>query len=228
MFKPKLLQHEQGFMLVEVLVAILITSVFVTVAMQGMVLATIFKVRAQQYTEATAWIQADLENVKYQASQYNDNTKCAANSSDNGYADGLRDAITGSPQTDTNVSEFSRSSRTSKPFIMRRTTTPSSTGPYNVLQISYDVSPTSGGSSLTSGAASGASSINVASANYFAVNENLRIGSAPGNYKITAINGNALSLTPNLVTAQPLGAAVVKTVANLYTEVIPNAALQCP
>lgn len=67
MFKPKLLQQNQGFTLVEVLVAILITTLFISVAMQVMVFAAIFKVRAQEYTEATNWIQSDLENVKYQA-----------------------------------------------------------------------------------------------------------------------------------------------------------------
>lgn len=68
MFKPKLRQQEQGFTLVEVLVAILIATIFITVTMQMMVIAAIFKVRAQEYTEATTWIQEDLENVRYQAS----------------------------------------------------------------------------------------------------------------------------------------------------------------
>lgn len=67
MFKPKLPQQNQGFTLVEVLVAILIASLFVTVAMEAMVLAAVFKARARQYTEATNWIQEDLENVKSQA-----------------------------------------------------------------------------------------------------------------------------------------------------------------
>lgn len=68
-FRPKLPQQEQGFTLVEVLVAILITSLFVAVAMQGTLLAAFFKVRARQLSEATTWIQADLENVKNQAAQ---------------------------------------------------------------------------------------------------------------------------------------------------------------
>lgn len=67
MFKPKLLQQEQGFTLVEVLVAILITLLFVSVAMQTIVIAAVFKVRAQEFTEATTWIQEDIENVKYNA-----------------------------------------------------------------------------------------------------------------------------------------------------------------
>lgn len=69
MFKPKLSKPEQGFSMVEVLVAILIATIFVTATMQVMALATVFRVRAQEYAEATNWIQEDLENVKEQASQ---------------------------------------------------------------------------------------------------------------------------------------------------------------
>lgn len=69
MFKPKLPQQEQGFTLVEVLVAILITTIFVSVAMQSMVIAAVFKARAQQIAEATTWVQEDVENVRFQAGQ---------------------------------------------------------------------------------------------------------------------------------------------------------------
>lgn len=68
-FKPKLLQQEQGFTLVEVLVAILLVTTFTLVAMQAVVFAAIFKARANQFAEATTWIQEDLDNVKNQASQ---------------------------------------------------------------------------------------------------------------------------------------------------------------
>ena len=69
MFKPQLPQQEQGFTLVEVLIAILITTIFVTIAMQAMVIAAVFKARAKQFSEATTWIQQDIENVKFQAGQ---------------------------------------------------------------------------------------------------------------------------------------------------------------
>jgi len=71
MFKQKLLREEQGFTLVEVLVSILIVTVFVGVSMQAMVIAAVFKARAKQHSEATTWIQEDLENVKYRAAQLN-------------------------------------------------------------------------------------------------------------------------------------------------------------
>lgn len=70
MFKSKLPKPEQGFTMVEVLIAIFIATIFVAVTMQMMAIAAMFKVRAQENAEATTWIQQDLENVKYQAANY--------------------------------------------------------------------------------------------------------------------------------------------------------------
>ncbi len=67
MSKLKLPQQNQGFTLVEVLIAILISTLFVAIAMQAIVIASVFKARARQYAEATVWIQEDLENVKSKA-----------------------------------------------------------------------------------------------------------------------------------------------------------------
>ncbi len=67
MFKPKLSKQEQGFTLIEVLIAILITTLFITIAMQAVVIAAVFKARAKQFAEATNWIQQDLESVRQQA-----------------------------------------------------------------------------------------------------------------------------------------------------------------
>jgi prepilin-type N-terminal cleavage/methylation domain-containing protein len=67
MFKRKLPKQEQGFTLIEVLIAILITTLFITIAMQAMVIAAVFKARAKQFAEATTWIQQDLEGVRQQA-----------------------------------------------------------------------------------------------------------------------------------------------------------------
>lgn len=69
MFKKKLMQQEQGFTLIEVLVSVVMVTVFVAVTMQAMVIAAIFKAKAKRYSEATTWIQEDLENVKYEAAK---------------------------------------------------------------------------------------------------------------------------------------------------------------
>lgn len=68
-FKQKLLQQEQGFALVEVLVAILVSTIFITVSLQAVVLSAVLKARAKQSSTATTWIQEDLENVRHRASQ---------------------------------------------------------------------------------------------------------------------------------------------------------------
>lgn len=144
MFKPKLLQQNQGFTLVEVLVAILITTLFVAIAMQAIVIAAVFKARAEQYTKATNWIQEDLETVRFQASIYpQDNAKCNPASSANGYATGLISTIGGSP--------LSLSKEIlGKNFTLNRTATTSSSDPNKVLELEYTIVPGSGGSAIAS------------------------------------------------------------------------------
>lgn len=77
MFKIKLPQQEQGFTLVEVLVAILIITVFIATAMQAVVIAAVFKARARQYTEATNWIQEKFEQDRQQAFEVGSTTLSA-------------------------------------------------------------------------------------------------------------------------------------------------------
>lgn len=55
-------KHE-GFTLVEVAVSTVVLTLFMTTAMQGMVLSTVFKVKAKQLSKIDAWIQQDLEDV---------------------------------------------------------------------------------------------------------------------------------------------------------------------
>ncbi len=62
-------EAEQGFALMEVLVAILIIIMFTSTGMVGLTLAAAFKSKARAASAATAWIQADLEAVKNQAAQ---------------------------------------------------------------------------------------------------------------------------------------------------------------
>ncbi|MGB3206693.1 MAG: prepilin-type N-terminal cleavage/methylation domain-containing protein [Crinalium sp.] len=57
-----------GFTLIEILAAILLLTFFLSVTMQAMVIAAMFKVKAKRYSVATAWIQEDLESVRNQAS----------------------------------------------------------------------------------------------------------------------------------------------------------------
>ncbi len=59
----------QGFSLLEVLVALLVISLFVNVAMTGLAVSAAFKSRARVSSEASTWIQEDLEAIRGLAAQ---------------------------------------------------------------------------------------------------------------------------------------------------------------
>ena len=103
---------EEGFTLLETLVAMLVATTFVAATMQAMVIAAYSRIRAQETSEATALIQEDLEEVKFIATKerYNPSeteldNRCDANGDndrkfdkndayrDEGLADGLRDEV---------------------------------------------------------------------------------------------------------------------------------------
>lgn len=81
----KLRATRSGFVMIEVIMGILIMTLFIGIAMQFMVFSSLLKARAQQYSESMAWIQQDLEEIKYQASKYKSSslsdTTAAINSS---------------------------------------------------------------------------------------------------------------------------------------------------
>jgi hypothetical protein len=139
-------------MMVEVLVASLLTLTFTIVAMQIFVMGTAVKVRAQETSEITNWVEQDLEDVKNEANRMDycesgststsctgisnayatDSAKCTATASSNGYANSLK-AI----RDTANISKSSALGN--RPYTLRRETTVNSTAPYNVLQINYTV-----------------------------------------------------------------------------------------
>jgi type II secretory pathway pseudopilin PulG len=135
----------QGFTTVEVLVAMLLTLIFTIIAMQAIVMATAIKVRGQELSEATNWIQTDVESVKAVANQlsYNATTStytlnpslCTATSATAGYAKNLQDqsAIGAS----NNISKASVLG--SRPYILRRETRIKDEAPYSVLEVNYGV-----------------------------------------------------------------------------------------
>jgi len=59
--------NHSGFTLIEVLVTILVVTGFVLGSLQAVVLATFFRVQAQDKNEALNWVQQDLELIRYQA-----------------------------------------------------------------------------------------------------------------------------------------------------------------
>jgi Tfp pilus assembly protein PilV len=152
----RLQTQTSGFTMSEVLVAILITTIFVSVALQGMVVAMLLKSKTLHMAEADRWVQADLERIRsqiaigqlpYQANQL----RCHPTSSDLGFADLVRDTLAGSNVTGTadySLVTLVATSRTGKTFQIARTLS-IPIAPENpaakILGIQYTVTPTSGG-----------------------------------------------------------------------------------
>lgn len=145
------LKKANGFTLVEVLVGVLLILTFVGISTQAFVLSTFFRVRGQELSEATTWVQEDLENVRFEAGQLNfdtavqdvalHSTRCAAGDATDGYADLLRDQILGSDSSDAiSPFDFTQASAIGdRPYIVRRTITPSATPPYNTVEVRHAV-----------------------------------------------------------------------------------------
>ncbi|BAY52445.1 hypothetical protein NIES2134_124850 [Thermostichus vulcanus NIES-2134] len=57
-------QRARGFTLAEVLASILVIGLFTLAAMQAIVVAAFFQADARKFAEASHWIQEDLENIK--------------------------------------------------------------------------------------------------------------------------------------------------------------------
>jgi type II secretory pathway pseudopilin PulG len=135
----------QGFTMVEVLIAIMLTFIFTMIAMQAIVMATAIKVRGQELSEATNWIQADVESVKSLSNSLNynsststytiDTSRCNATSSSDGYASNLQSQSSiGASNTIAKTSTLG-----SRPYTLRRVSTIKPGAPFNVLQLDYGV-----------------------------------------------------------------------------------------
>lgn len=290
-------QQEQGFTILEVMIAILIATIFVATAMQMMAMAAAFKARARQYAEATTWIQADLEVVKDQADQLplpsttltadvaagatdltvnsisgfaaGDIIKVGSNSSTYTISaittstkiitissPGIATAqTTGSqvvarcklspltPSTTTGIGDYLNdnlpSLTTSNPnsgdttilgrnFNLFRISKVKNVDPYEILELFYGVASQDTRTTLSAAAAATSTTLTVASASGFKVGDTLIVGGTDFDNEIQSISGNTVTLTAQLGSAQSSGATVDAPIAVLNTEVMPNAALQCP
>jgi prepilin-type N-terminal cleavage/methylation domain-containing protein len=144
--------QKRGFTLVEVLVAILISTIFVSIAMQIMVSAAFFRSKAYQYNQAFNWIQQDYETVFSKATEYENSvspysTKCLATGPASGLAAGfINDATIGLGGSSVSVGPTTLSG---KSFMMTRTADyAASDDPYRLVRLTYTVTPTDGGSTV--------------------------------------------------------------------------------
>jgi Tfp pilus assembly protein FimT len=147
--------QEAGFTLSEVLVAILLVTTFVAVAMQGLVVAMLLKSKALQIAEANRWVQADLEQIRSQIALSQlplipNQLRCHPTSIDAGFADLIRDNLAKGDVTgadDYSLIPLVETSQMGKTFQIARTVsippTPENTQA-KILGIQYIVTPSNG------------------------------------------------------------------------------------
>jgi hypothetical protein len=146
---------EAGFTMSEVLVAILITTTFVSVALQGMVVAMLLKAKALHVSEANQWVQTDIESIRAQITlsrfPMGDNqSKCHPVSADRGFAALIGDNLVGvaaASKTDRNLPPLVATSKTGKTFQIVRTLSIPNTvenAQFKILGIQYLVIPSMG------------------------------------------------------------------------------------
>lgn len=141
-------ETDGGFTLIEVLVAMIVAAVFVSMTMQAIVTSAAFRVVATQYDEAVSWIQEDLETVVNQAAQYEITTqpyssRCLATLSSDGFASGfLNDSVTGLGGASATIGPRALGG---KYYTLTRTANyTSSSDPYRLLNITYQVTEQGG------------------------------------------------------------------------------------
>jgi hypothetical protein len=147
-------QQTKGFILADVLVGILLTLIFTSIAMQVVVMAAAVKIRGDEVSEATIWIQQDLEDVKSKASDIDyiaatstapatysySASRCTATSTTSGYAEVLRNRTSlyggaiGSTADNNKTSILG-----ARPYKLVRTAIARDKAPYNVLEVTYGV-----------------------------------------------------------------------------------------
>lgn len=132
--QDKKVNSEAGFSILEILVTILVISGFLLGSLQAIILATLFRIQAQDKQEAANWIQQDLELIKYQAFILDNPlilpdtiTPTKANACGN-YSTRLKNTIIGSRYTDNQGIEIN-----GKWYRVFREYTSSN----NILQVSY-------------------------------------------------------------------------------------------
>ncbi|WP_261891479.1 PulJ/GspJ family protein [Acaryochloris marina] len=137
-----------GFTLIEVLVAMIVAAVFVSMTMQAIVTSAALRVVATQYDEAVSWIQEDLETVVNQAAQYEItaqpySSRCLATLTSDGFASGfLNDTVMGLGGTSTTIGPRALGG---KYYTLTRTANyTSSSDPYWLLNVTYQVTEQGG------------------------------------------------------------------------------------
>ena len=136
----------QGFTMLEVLAALMISFAFLMGALNGITMAVWMQVKAERQAQANYWIQQDLENVKYLAGTQATNTANCTSVFSTSYARELQtqiqSVIVGSSisysTSGNTVTTTSTSPLVNKSYQLVRTTSGADSNP-QLLTISYTV-----------------------------------------------------------------------------------------
>lgn len=105
----KLSSSESGFSLLEVIIAILTITAFLTGTLQLMAVDALYKVRSERQAQANFWIQEDFEDVKFLASTLDVSSSpdyvspVVCTDINQGYATALRRQLRDTPLTTTTI-----------------------------------------------------------------------------------------------------------------------------
>ena len=145
---------QKGFSIIEVLVALMVAMIFITVTLQMFVAAAFFRSKGDQYNQSFNWIQEDYEMAFNRASAFEANVEpasafCAATTPANGLAANfLSDTARGLGGTTVNIGPRTFGG---KSFLLTRTGDyTSAENPYKLLKLTYTVTPTDGGAAVAS------------------------------------------------------------------------------
>ena len=137
MRKPTLSNAEAGFGMLEVIVSILVLTIFLLIAGEGMVVSAAFRVQAERQRRADLLVEEDIEEIRANAAQIKfkdaviDNTsKCSATTPSSGFALILIDK--------NKLPSLGNTKILNKNYNIVRTI--DITGPiYNILELQYEV-----------------------------------------------------------------------------------------
>jgi Tfp pilus assembly protein PilV len=138
-----------GFTLTEVLVAMMLSMIFVMITMQMFVSAAFFRAKSSQYNFAYNWMQEDFEEVLNKANRYEMaatpySSYCNASDASNGLAaQFVNDASSGLGGN--SVSLGTRNLGGIEYTMTRSGNYASTSDPQKLLQVSYSVAPAGGG-----------------------------------------------------------------------------------
>lgn len=224
-------QVSQGFTLTEVMVGALI-MVILTVNLQAMVVyAGMFRLKAKNSSDSRAWVQQDLENVQFDASQFSFASLTAAASASSGSISVNRTSLGG-----ITLAVGDNLKIGTDPRLHRVSTVGSTTVSFTP---SLSVSQPSGAQVVVLGSSSAKKLCNATTsaqslATAFAadldpvINSSKQLGGVPYTLTRTATLVNTAPYQILKLSYSIAPSAGGMSIMSLQTEVFPNAALNCP